>query len=46
MIKARQGEAMGRPDIVEVLVELDGDQPKTVRVGGRAVVAFETTPEL
>ncbi|MCZ6767146.1 MAG: PhzF family isomerase [bacterium] len=43
---ARQGEAMGRPGIVEVMVELDGDKPKTVRVGGRAVVAFETTLEL
>lgn len=44
--KARQGEAMGRPGTVEVTVELDGDKPKTVRVGGRAVVVFETTLQL
>ena len=44
--KARQGEAMGRPGTVEVTVILDRDKPKTVRVGGRAIVAFETEFEL
>jgi PhzF family phenazine biosynthesis protein len=38
--KARQGEALGRAGTVEVTVELDGDKPKTVQVGGTAVVAF------
>ena len=43
---ARQGEAMGRSGTVQVTVELEGDRPKTVRVGGFAVVVFETVIEL
>ena len=42
---ALQGEAMGRPGSVEVAVDLEGGGPKSVRVGGRAVVAFKTTIE-
>jgi len=38
--KARQGEALGRVGTVEVTVQLDGGRPKTVQVGGAAVVAF------
>jgi PhzF family phenazine biosynthesis protein len=38
--RARQGETMGRPGVVEVMVEVDGWLPKVVRVGGRAVIVF------
>ncbi len=37
---ARQGETMGRPGVVEVMVEVDGWLPKVVRVAGRAVIVF------
>jgi PhzF family phenazine biosynthesis protein len=38
--RGRQGEAMGRPGTVEVIVELEAGVPKVVRVAGRAVIAF------
>jgi PhzF family phenazine biosynthesis protein len=44
--KARQGEAIGRMGTVEVSVELDNGKPRLVRVGGRAVIAFESELEL
>jgi PhzF family phenazine biosynthesis protein len=44
--RARQGEAMNRPGIVEVMVEAEGSTPKVVRVGGRAVIAFRAELEL
>ena len=39
--KGRQGEAIGRPGTVEVAVSLDAGMLTTVRVAGRAVIAFE-----
>ena len=47
--RARQGEAMGRPGTVSVEVTIERGAPVRVRVGGRAVVAFEaklTLPDL
>jgi len=44
--RARQGEALGRPGIVEVEVEVRGTAPMVVRVAGRAVVVFKTELEL
>lgn len=44
--KARQGEACGRPGIVEVTVEMTVGEPKVVRVGGRAVIVFHGELEL
>jgi PhzF family phenazine biosynthesis protein len=44
--RARQGEALGRPGIVEVSVEVEGSMPKLVRVAGRAVIAFQSELEL
>jgi len=44
--KAKQGEAMGRPGVVEVTVELEGRESKRVKVGGHAVVAFKTEIEI
>jgi PhzF family phenazine biosynthesis protein len=43
---ARQGEAMGRPGIVEVEVDMQDGNPVQVRVGGRAVLAFKTEIEI
>ena len=42
MFNALQGEAIGRPGIVEVHVDVQDTVPTRVRVGGRAVIAFET----
>ena len=39
--RGRQGEAIGRPGTVEVTVEIEAGAPETVRVAGRAVIAFE-----
>ncbi len=39
---ARQGEAMGRPGTVQVTVDCEAGMPTRVRVGGDAVVAFQT----
>jgi PhzF family phenazine biosynthesis protein len=44
--RALQGEALGRPGIVEVTVETEGSTPKVVRVAGRAVIAFQSELEL
>lgn len=44
--RARQGEAMGRPGVVEVEVEAEGTTPKVVRVSGRAVIVFRTELEM
>jgi PhzF family phenazine biosynthesis protein len=44
--RARQGEALGRPGVVEVIVEAEGTTPKLVRVAGRAVIAFQSELEL
>lgn len=43
---ARQGEALGRPGVVEVIVEAEGTAPKLVRVAGRAVIVFQSELEL
>ncbi len=43
---ARQGEALGRPGTVEVIVEAEGSTPRRVQVAGRAVVAFRSEIEL
>jgi len=40
--RARQGEALGRPGVVEVTVEAEGSVPKLVRVAGRAVIVFRS----
>ena len=42
LFNALQGEAIGRPGIVEVHVDVQDTVPTRVRVGGRAVIAFET----
>lgn len=39
---AVQGEAMGRPGTVDVEVAIAGGNPVRVKVGGRAMVAFQT----
>ncbi len=44
--RARQGEALGRPGVVEVIVEAEGTAPKLVRVAGRAVIVFQSELEL
>lgn len=40
--RARQGEALGRPGVVEVIVEAEGSTPRLVRVAGRAVIVFQS----
>ncbi len=40
--KGKQGEAIGRTGVVEVQVDLQDSLPARVRVGGKAVIAFET----
>jgi len=40
--RAIQGEAMGRPGIVNVIVDSENGLPVTVRIGGDAVIAFKT----
>lgn len=44
--RAKQGEAIGRPGIVEVEVRLEDGIPVQVRVGGQAVIVFQATIEL
>ncbi len=44
--RARQGEAIGRPGVVEVIVDAEGTTPRRVRVAGRAVIAFQSELEL
>ncbi len=40
--KGQQGEAIGRLGTVEITVEIEEGRPKTVRVGGHAVVVFKS----
>jgi PhzF family phenazine biosynthesis protein len=40
--KSKQGEAMGRPGIVEIQVEIKNKNPVQVKVGGYAVIVFKT----
>lgn len=44
--KGEQGTAIGRSGIVEVQVKIEKDEPIEVKIGGRAVIAFQTTIEL
>lgn len=44
--RAQQGEALGRPGIVEVEIRLENGLPVQVRVGGRAVIVFRTEIDL
>lgn len=44
--KGKQGEAIGRPGVVEVTVEAEGGRPTKVQVGGYATVAFRTEIEI
>jgi PhzF family phenazine biosynthesis protein len=44
--KAAQGDAMGRPGVVEVTVVHEGGEPQEVLVGGRAVTVFAAEIEL
>ena len=41
-----QGEAMGRPGGMRVLVDLDKGQPVRIRLAGEAVAVFKTELEL
>ncbi len=40
--KGQQGEAMGRPGIISVEVDIENKQPVQTRVGGQAVMVFKT----
>lgn len=40
--RGRQGEAMGRPGVVRVMVDIADGKPVRTRVAGRAVIVFET----
>lgn len=42
----QQGEAIGRPGVVEVVVEMKDDEPTKVKVGGDATIAFKTEIEI
>ncbi|MFC1540106.1 PhzF family isomerase [Gemmatimonadota bacterium] len=44
--KGKQGEAMGRPGIATVSVEVKDGKPVKVKVGGDATIAFKTEIEL
>lgn len=44
--RSRQGEAMGRPGVASVEVEITGNAASQVRVGGSAVIAFEARLDL
>lgn len=43
--RARQGDSVGRPGIVDVTVDVVGGAPATVRVAGHAVIVFRTELE-
>lgn len=43
---SRQGEKIKRPGEAHVIVEMEGDQPMKVSVGGECVIAFKTSVEL
>lgn len=40
--KAKQGEAISRPGIVEVEVQVKDENPAKVKIGGNAVIVFES----
>ena len=42
----KQGEAIKRPGIVEVEVEIENGLPKKVKIGGRAKIVFKTEIEI
>jgi PhzF family phenazine biosynthesis protein len=44
--KGEQGTAIGRSGIVEVQVKIEKGAPEEVKIGGRAVILFQTTIEL
>jgi PhzF family phenazine biosynthesis protein len=44
--KGEQGKAIGRSGIVEVQVKIEEGEPVEVKIGGRAVILFQTTIEL
>jgi len=44
--QARQGEAMGRPGIVKVMVNIENHLPVKVKIAGYAVLIFKTHIEL
>ncbi|GMA98344.1 PhzF family isomerase [Pelosinus sp. IPA-1] len=44
--KGEQGTAIGRSGIVEVQVKMKDGEPVEVKIGGRAVILFQTTIEL
>jgi PhzF family phenazine biosynthesis protein len=44
--KGKQGEAINRPGIIEVDVEIENGTPKKVKIGGRAKVVFKTEIEI
>lgn len=44
--KGEQGTAIGRSGIVEVQVRIEKGEPVEVKIGGRAVIVFQTTIEL
>jgi len=46
VFKGKQGEAIGRPGIVEVMVDIKDGKPFRVRVGGDATIAFKTEMEI
>lgn len=44
--KGKQGEAIGRPGIVEVKVTIEKNEPVQVQIGGNAVIFFRTEIEV
>lgn len=40
--KAKQGEAINRPGMIEVEVEIKNDEPEEVKISGNAVIAFKS----
>jgi PhzF family phenazine biosynthesis protein len=44
--KGKQGEAMGRPGIIDVEVTISNNNPVKVRIGGRAITVFKTTIQI
>ena len=43
---AKQGEAIGRPGIIDITVETEDGKPVLVKVAGEAVIAFRTEIEI
>jgi len=44
--RGKQGEAMGRPGVVDVNVKIVNQAPVSVNVGGQAVILFQTEIEI